>query len=128
MRIPGTTFSDHDPFEKVRKELGPKLYEFLDRVHTITRADLEMNHSEDLLFANTVEELGEYAAAKTVEKGIKKKKLKESSLVEAADLVICSLSLFFANGGKLEDLCNIGQEKLNKWEERVKPQPRKGAK
>lgn len=51
--------------------------------------------------------------------GVKKKKIKESSLVEAVDLIICSLSLFFANGGKIDDLCNIGQEKLNKWEERV---------
>lgn len=128
MRIPGTPFSDYDPFEQVRKELGPKLYEFLSRIHGVTLADLAMNHSEELLFANTVEELGEYAAAKTVEKGAKKKKLKESSLVESVDLIICSLSLFFANGGKMEDLCNIGQEKLNKWEERVKPQPKKGAK
>lgn len=125
MRIPGTPFSDHDPLEQVRKILGSQLYEFISRVHTITDADLAMNHSEDLLFANTVEELGEYAAAKTVEKGIKKKNLKESSLVEAADLVICALSLFFASGGKMVDLCNIGQEKLNKWEERVKPQEKK---
>jgi len=119
MRIPGTPFSDHDPMEKVRKELGPKLYEFILRTAVITQKDLEKNHSEDVLFKNTVEELGEYAAAKTVEKGVKKKKLKESSLVEAVDLIICSLSLFFANGGKIEDLCKIGQEKLNKWEERV---------
>jgi hypothetical protein len=120
MRIPGTPFSDYDPFENVRKELGPKLYEFIARVKCITDKDLLKNHSEELLFANTVEELGEYAAAKTVEKGVKKKKLKESSLIESVDLVICSLSLFFANGGKLDDLCKIGQEKLNKWEERVK--------
>lgn len=125
MRIQGTPFSDHDPLEQVRKILGSQLYQFVSRVDSITKADLEKNHSEDLLFANTVEELGEYAAAKTVEKGIKKKNLKESSLVEATDLVICALSLFFANGGKMTDLCNIGQEKLNKWEERVKPQEQK---
>lgn len=110
MRIPGTPFSDHDPLEQVRKVLGSHLFQFISRVASITQAD-----------AN--------AAAKTVEKGIKKKKLKESSLVESVDLVICALSLFFANGGKMANLCSIGQEKLNKWEERVvKPQPKKGAK
>jgi len=119
MLIPGTTCSDYDPFEKARKEFGPQLYEFIERVNSITQADLKKN-TVDLLFANAVEELGEYAAAKTVERGIKKKKLKESSLVESVDLVICSLSLFFGNGGKLEDLCKIGQEKLNKYAERVK--------
>lgn len=121
MRISGTTFSDnHDPIGDLKKKVGPDLCEFLIRVNSITKADLAKNHSEDLLFVNTVEELGEYAAAKTVEKGIKKKKLKESSTVEAVDLIICSLSLFFANNGTMEDLCKIGQEKLNKWEERVK--------
>ena len=120
MLIPGTPFSDYDPIDDLRKKIGPDLFDFLQRVASITSADLNKNHSIDLLFANTVEELGEYAAAKTVEKGVKNKKLKESSTVEAVDLIICSLSLFFASGGTLQDLCKIGQEKLNKWEERVK--------
>ena len=110
MRIP----SDCDP------EQSKFIYDFILRTAAITQSDLEMNHSEELLFANTVEELGEYIAAKTVEKGIKRKKLKESSLVESVDLIICSLSLFFANGGKIDDLHKIGQDKLNKWEERLK--------
>jgi hypothetical protein len=125
MRIPGTTFSDNNPLEDKRRVDGKLLYDFILRTAVITQQDLDMNHSEDLLFKNTVEELGEYAAAKTVENGIKKKKLKESSLIEAVDLVICSLSLFFANGGKIDDLHKIGQEKLNKWEERVKPMVQK---
>lgn len=120
MLIPGTTFSDYDPLGDLKKKISPELYEFLSRVADITKADLDKNHSIDVLFANTVEELGEYAAARTVEKGVKKKKLKEDSTVEAVDLIICSLSLFFANGGTMQDLCKIGQEKLNKWEERVK--------
>jgi hypothetical protein len=120
MLIPGTTFSDYDPLDDYKKKISPQLYEFMARVSYITKADLNKNHSEDLLFANTVEELGEYAAAKTVEKGIKKKMLKESSKIESVDLTICALSLFFANGGTLQDLCSIGQEKLNKWEDRVK--------
>lgn len=120
MRIPGTTFSDYDPFEDYKNTLTPELFDLLERVAAITKADLDKNHSEDLLFANTVEELGEYAAARTVEKGIKKKTLKESSKIEAVDLIICALSLFFAGDGTLQELCNIGQEKLNKWEARVK--------
>lgn len=120
MRIPGTTFSDYDPLEDHRKKNSKSLYDLILRTASITEADLRKNHSEELLFANTVEELGEYAAAKTVEKGVKNKKLKESSLVESVDLIICSLSLFFANGGTIENLSKIGQEKLNKWEERVK--------
>jgi hypothetical protein len=101
MLIPGTPFSDHDPLAEHRKRTGSALFDFLVRTAEIT------------------DELGEYAAAKTVEKGVKKKKLKESSLVESVDLIICSLSLFFANGGRFADLVKIGQEKLNKWEDRV---------
>ena len=120
MRIPGTPFSDNDPLEDIRKAHSKEILEFLIRTNNITLKDLEKNHSEDLLFKNTVEELGEYAAAKTVEAGHKNKKLKEDSLVEAVDLIICSLSLFFVNGGTIEQLHKIGQEKLNKWEGRLK--------
>lgn len=124
MRIPGTTFSDNERFqlEENKKVIGGELYDFIKRVANITERDLAQNHSLGLLLANTIEELGEYAAAKTVEDGHKKykRKPKESSLVEAIDLTICALSLVFANGGTLEDLCKTGQTKLNKWDERLK--------
>lgn len=121
MRIPGTPFSDDTHvMDEIRKTAGARLYDFIKRIAVITDADLKKNHSVSLLFANTVEELGEYVAAKTVEDGHKRKKLKESALVEAIDVAICSLSLVFANGGTIEDLCNTGHEKLNKWDERVK--------
>jgi hypothetical protein len=121
--IPGTTFSDND--DKKVDFLPNSLTQFIQRIADITQADLKKNHSIDQLFANTVEELGEYAAAKTVESGGKDKELKESSLIEAADLSICSLSLFFANGGNISDLVSIGNRKLNKWDERLKKQKRK---
>lgn len=96
-----------------------EITKFLDRVSYITYRDLEKNHSKDLLFTNTVEELGEYAAAKTIEGGYKNKDLKEDALTEAVDLVICALSLFYCEGGTTEQLCEIGQKKLDKWEKRV---------
>lgn len=92
----------------------------LNRIKEITLADLEKNHSVDLLFQNTVEELGEYAAARIVEQGIKTKELREHSWAEAIDLTICALSLYFASGGSLETLCEVGNRKLDKWEARVK--------
>jgi NTP pyrophosphatase (non-canonical NTP hydrolase) len=110
MIIEGTTFSDYPD----------ELRLFLNRLQATTLKDLATNHSPDLLFRHTVEELGEYAAAKTVEEGIKKKDLKENSLIESVDLVICALSLFYANGGTEEKLHEIGQRKLNKWDERLK--------
>lgn len=94
MRIEGTTFSDYPDMSKI-----DELRLFLNRLQATTLKDLSINHSPDLLFRHTVEELGEYAAARTVEEGIKKKDLKENSLIESVDLVICALSLFYANGG-----------------------------
>ena len=101
MLIPETTFSDIDL---------KSLHDFVIKTWMITKADLDKNHSVDLLFANTVEELGEYAAAKTVEKGVKNKELKESSLAESVDLIICSLSLFFANGVQLSNYMKLGKK------------------
>lgn len=98
------------------------LKKFHKRVCKITNDDLYSGHTETELFRNTVEELGEYAAAVTVEKGIKNKQLKESSKIEAVDLIICALSLFYAAGGDDEELANIGDIKLNKWDNRVQKQ------
>jgi NTP pyrophosphatase (non-canonical NTP hydrolase) len=92
---------------------------FLKRVEDITQKDLAKNHSRDILFRHLVEEVGEYANAVTVEEGIKVKELKESSKVEAVDVVICALSIYFASGGTMKELVSIGNEKLNKWELRV---------
>lgn len=95
------------------------LLNFVERTKDITLQDLKVNNSVELLVNHAVEELGEFAAANTVENGYKKKELKESAKVEAVDLVICALSLFFAKGGTVEELSVIGQEKLSKWEQRL---------
>lgn len=92
---------------------------FLKRIQEITKKDLAKNHSKDILFRHLVEEVGEYANAVTVEEGVKKKELKESSKIEAVDVVICAISLYFGTGGTLKELAVIGDEKLNKWELRV---------
>jgi len=92
---------------------------FLDRVCQITLADLKTGHDLDYLFANAIEEMGEYAAAKTVEKGIKNKPLKETSKQEAVDVIICALSLFYGAGGTNEELAEYGMKKLDKWEARI---------
>lgn len=91
---------------------------FLNHVKEITLKDLKSN-DKHLLLRNTIEELGEYANALNVEEKIKNKPLKESARQEAVDLVINALSLFFAEGGNLEELAEYGEIKLKKWEKRV---------
>jgi hypothetical protein len=82
-------------------------------------ADIEcaQGSGENNLFYATVEELGEYAAARLVEVGDKDKPLRESAQSEAVDLIIGGLSLFYANGGKDADLEKMAMRKLPKWEE-----------
>lgn len=92
---------------------------FLDKVKKITKDDLKRNKSINLLLTHTIEELGEFANALTVEQGHKKKELKESSKQEAIDVVICGLSLFFASGGTKKELADYGMKKLKKWEKRL---------
>lgn len=92
---------------------------FLNRTRKITLADLAIGHNTDYLLRNTMEELGEYSAALTIESGIKQKPLKESSRQEAIDVIICALSLFYASGGENKELAEYGMTKLNKWEDRV---------
>lgn len=75
--------------------------EFVQRISDITQRDLDHNHSVSALYMNTVEELGEFAAALTIERGIKKKPLGESSQHEAVDFYICVASLYFASGGSM---------------------------
>ncbi len=96
-----------------------KINEFLDHTKKITLADLAGGHGIEYLLQNTVEELGEYAAARSVLQGTKTKKLKETPLQEAVDLIICALSLFYAEGGENEELAEYGLKKLNKWAARI---------
>lgn len=92
---------------------------FLTKTRDITLRDLATGHGRDYLLRNTTEELGEYCAAVTISEGIKDKPLKETPRQEAVDLIICALSLFYAEGGTDEELAEYGMVKLKKWEDRL---------
>jgi hypothetical protein len=92
---------------------------FLERTKEITLADMATGHGKDYLLRNTMEELGEYCAAVTITQGIKKKPLKETARQEAVDVIICALSLFYAEGGTDEELADYGMVKLKKWSDRL---------
>jgi len=97
-----------------------QLYNFLRRIHECTELDKQNGGTVDRMLRNTTEELGELAAALTVEDGLKPHKtIREDSRVEAVDLLICAMSVFFAKNGTFEDLVRIGNEKLNKWEKNI---------
>jgi NTP pyrophosphatase (non-canonical NTP hydrolase) len=92
---------------------------FLSQVKSATLRDLEKNHDINLLFKNLVEEVGEFAKALTIEQGLKKKPLDESSMHEAVDVIICALAIFYARGGTDEELTSYGLKKLCKWNDRL---------
>lgn len=96
-----------------------KIHEFLEETRKITLADLATGHGRDYLLRNTTEELGEYCAAITISEGMKNKPLKETPRQEAVDLIICALSLFYAEGGTDEELATYGMVKLKKWSDRL---------
>lgn len=95
------------------------IQDFLRKTQEITLADMKCGHDKDYLLRNTMEELGEYCSAVTIENKIKDKPLKESSRQEAVDVIICALSLFYASGGQDKELEEYGLLKLKKWESRV---------
>lgn len=74
------------------------------------------------LIASSAEELGEVSRAVLIEDGKKSKlkKLKESSYSEAVDLTICALAMFYKRGGTDEELLEIMDAKLDKWEDKDK--------
>ena len=94
------------------------IHKFCQRVCKLALEDLSLN-GIDILLRHTQEELGEFAAALSIEQGVKNKPLRESSKVESLDTVICALSLYYASGGTNEELETIGQQKLDKWEKRL---------
>ncbi len=95
------------------------IHAFLERTREITLADVAVGHDKDYLLRNTMEELGEYCAARTITEGIKQKPLKETPRQEAVDLIICALSLFYAEGGTDIELAEYGIVKLQKWADRI---------
>ena len=96
----------------------PLLTSAFKRIEDLTDEQLKIP-GEDVnsILGNTMEELGELAAAIRIEDGVTKKhkSLDEPSTVEAIDLVICALSVYFARGGELNDIPAIIHHKLDKW-------------
>ena len=93
--------------------------QFLNRILELTASAIESGDSIEDMLMSTTEELGEVAACISAEKGRKKKDLKEDSKVESIDVVICALSIYFAKGGKIEDIAKVGIAKLQKWEKNI---------
>ena len=95
-----------------------KMDKFLKRIEDATEKDLE-NKSIWHLFGSAAEELGELSAEMMIEDNVfghAHKQVDEGSKAEAVDLTICALALFFARGGTVKELVDIGHRKLDKWE------------
>jgi hypothetical protein len=92
----------------------------LKRIGKLTSLQLtEASESKYTILAHTCEELGEASRAMCIEDSSrlkKHKKLDEPARSECVDLTICAISLFFANGGTIEELNSIMDAKLDKWE------------
>ncbi len=99
---------------------------FMDRIADATEKDLE-NKTIWHLFGSAAEELGELSAEMMIEDNVfghGDKKVDEGSKAEAVDLTICALALFFARGGTVKELIDIGHSKLDKWEKSQKESKR----
>jgi hypothetical protein len=68
------------------------------------------------ILAALSEELGEYALARRVEMGLKRRTLKEPASVEAIDILLIAVEAYIHSGGTAEELETIVDVKLKKWE------------
>ncbi len=66
-----------------------------------------------------LEEVGEVAQCIEVERGMKKRKLKESLEDECVDVVVAALGNYFNAGGDLDNLFEIMKNKSKKWLDRT---------
>jgi len=92
--------------------------EAMQYVARLTSLDLKKKTIFALL-ASTISELGELADAINIEEasfGNAHKEVEEPSQVEAIDLMICSLALYFGRGGTADQIAIIMTRKLKKWE------------
>lgn len=92
------------------------LIDQLERIQDITATQLKDGEDQFYMLAAAGEEFGELALAIRVEAGMKDRELTEPAKNEAVDLMICAINLYFATGGKIEDLTSIMESKLDKWE------------
>jgi NTP pyrophosphatase (non-canonical NTP hydrolase) len=93
--------------------------DFLKLTNELTSEAFAQGDTVEDMLLSTTEELGEVAACISAEKGRKKKDLKEDTKIECIDVVICALSIYFAKGGKIEDIADVGIAKLQKWKENI---------
>lgn len=91
------------------------LIDQLERIEELTKKQMETDSIFQLLSSAT-EELGELSVAVRHESGYRDKVLKEPAFIEAIDLMICAINMYFATGGKIADLTLIMESKLDKWE------------
>jgi hypothetical protein len=92
----------------------------LERIQHLTELLLE-DPAENpyTILTHLGEETGEFCTAMCVEDGSRYKsykKLDETSYQEAIDMAICVFSLYYARGGKTEDIVAYMNKKLDKWE------------
>lgn len=92
--------------------------DMVEKIANIAPKDPAFDSLGDMLLYST-EELGEIAACVATEKGLKNKKLKEPAYIECVDLIIASLGMYFACGGKKGDLADLIDFKSDKWKKRV---------
>lgn len=95
------------------------LENFIRETEELTHLAVVQGDTADSMFLSLGEELGELAAALSSENGRKKRDLKEDSKVEAIDVVVTALSIFFAKGGTVEELSELGIPKLKKWAKKL---------
>lgn len=99
------------------------MMEQIERIQQLNKLMLaDPNENTYTILAHTMEELGEFATAICIEDGSKVKgykKLDESSISEAIDVLICVISLYNVRGGKNEDISTILKKKLDKWQNKM---------
>lgn len=94
-----------------------KLKEQIKRIAALSESERFNGHTVQDQLLSLVEEVGELSRAVQIEDGNKNSGvLTESSTIEAVDVVICALTLYFARGGEISDLSEILYRKIDKWE------------
>jgi len=106
-------------------------FQLFDRIRRAMRMVQTKNHKLDILQALN-EEIGEYVLACRVEANTKlgnPRILRESSAVEAIDIMLVALEAYIEAGGDFDELHLIVERKLSKWENNLleqRPMPSNG--
>jgi len=93
-------------------------FEYLfQKISACVSQDKALTIEEWLLYLQ--EECGEVAACVATEKGLKNKKLKETSQEELVDVIITALAAYIFSGGTESHLNSYALKKVRKWENRL---------